>query len=202
MNSACPPQLRIVVLAAGLSRRLGRPKALASVRGRTMLRRTVAVLAPFAGSSRVIVIAPPAASRYRVECRGCAVAWVANRRRRTGLSSSVRLGIARARYSAAALLVPVDLVELTRRDVARLIGRWHGTRRRVVGRRVSAGGGVPLILPRWLYPRCAELQGDHGMREVVGRLPAEAVCWIALPSARSDVDTRADLQRARRRRKP
>jgi CTP:molybdopterin cytidylyltransferase MocA len=97
------------------------------------------------------------------------------------------------------LLLPVDLVDLERRDIARLIARWCGARRRVAARRVEAHAGAPLILPRWLYARAATIAGDVGLRELVRRLPRHAVSLTDLPSAELDVDTPRDLERARRR---
>ena len=119
-----------------------------------------------------------------------------------GLASSVRVGISRARHSAGILLLPVDLVELQPRDIARLLGRWRGARRRVVARRVQAHAGAPLILPRWLYASALEVAGDTGLREVVRRLPRDAVSLTDLPSAGADLDTPLNLQSARRRIRP
>jgi molybdenum cofactor cytidylyltransferase len=191
------PTPQIVVLAAGFSARLGRPKALAKVRGLSLLARTIRVLAPFA-TSKIIVVVPPGAGRYQNGPRLRSVIFAANPHRAAGLSSSVRLGLRRSRRSPAALLLPVDLVDLRRRDIARLIGRWRGARRNVVARKVRGGAGTPLILPRWLYASALELAGDHGLRDVVRRLP-DHVLLVKLPSAESDVDTAQDLARARRR---
>ena len=84
--------------------------------------------------------------------------FAVNRQRATGLSSSVRRGLAEVRYSPAVLLLPVDLAALQRHDLSRLILRWCAARRCVIARQIegpteSPRGGVPLILPRWLYPR-------------------------------------------------
>jgi len=40
------------------------------------------------------------------------------------------------------------------------------------------------------------------LRDLVRRLPGAAVCLVAMPSAVRDVDTPADLERARRRVRP
>jgi molybdenum cofactor cytidylyltransferase len=167
-----------------------------------LLGRAIGVLAPFATSSKIIVVIPPGAGRYKIGSHAHSAAFVANPHRATGLSSSVRLGLARARHSAAVLLLPVDLVDLERRDIARLIARWRGARRSVVARRVQAGAGTPLILPHWLYARALGLAGDQGLRDVVRRLPKDVVSLVRLPSAESDVDTAQDLARARRRVRP
>jgi molybdenum cofactor cytidylyltransferase len=199
MKAFTLPTLRIVVLAAGFSARLGKPKALARVHGSTLIERTVGLLAPFARSSKIIVVIPPGAARYRIGSHARSVAFIANPTRTAGLSSSVRRGITQARYSAAVLLLPVDLADLQRRDIARLIARWRGARRSVVARWVQARAGTPLILPRWLYARARGLAGDRGLRDLVRGLPNDAVSLVMLPSAESDVDTVRDLERARRR---
>jgi len=193
----------IVILAAGFSSRLGRPKAVARVRELTLLRRTLTVVARFA-AAKIIVVLPCRAARYRIEARGFRVVFAVNPRRADGLSSSVRRGIAQARYSPALLLLPVDLAALQQRDVARLISRWCAARRCVIARRISQDGGtphggVPLILPRWLYAPSLAVTGDRGLRELVSGLPAQQRVFLNLPSAELDVDTPQDLRLARRR---
>ena len=63
------PALHVVILAAGFSSRLGRPKALTRVRSSTLLRRTLALAASFS-PARIVVVLPPRAARYRLEARG------------------------------------------------------------------------------------------------------------------------------------
>jgi molybdenum cofactor cytidylyltransferase len=208
MNAAILPRslfpgLHVVILAAGFSSRLGRPKALTRVRSSTLLRRTLTLAASFS-PARIAVVLPPRAVRHRLEARGFRVVFAANSARAAGLSSSVRRGIALARYSPALLILPVDLAVLSRRDVARLIARWRAARRRVVARRIgrqgASQGGTPLILPRWLYARALAVTGDMGLRELVSGLPAPQRALLDLPSAALDVDTPADLRTARLRR--
>jgi CTP:molybdopterin cytidylyltransferase MocA len=201
---AALPSLRVVVLAAGFSTRLGQPKALSRVRGLTLLQRVVRLLYPFRGDAPILVVVPPRAGRYRVGLgplrRG--VIFVANPLRATGLASSVRAGLRRSRCSAGVLLLPVDLVNLQRRDLRRLIARWRGARRRVAACRIDNRAATPLILPRWLYPRGLESTGDSGLRDLVRGLPQNLLSLLTIRSAGTDVDTAADLERARRRAHP
>jgi molybdenum cofactor cytidylyltransferase len=198
MNSCTLASPRIVVLAAGFSTRLGSSKALARVRGRSLLDRTLEVLAPFATRSIVVVI-PPGAGRYRIGRRVHRPTFVVNSRRAQGLSSSVCRAITYARYSCAVLLLPVDLVELERRDIAKLISRWRGAGGPVAARSLRSQAATPLILPRWLYRQALGISGDHGLRDLVRTLPSPHVLLVNMPSADADVDTALDLQRARRR---
>jgi molybdenum cofactor cytidylyltransferase len=198
MNAAYPRKLQIVVLAAGFSGRFGRPKTLARLHGVSLLRRTLK-LASSLGTHRISVVVPRNAARYRVEARGIKVRWAVNSRRAQGLSSSVRVGVAEARYSAAVLLMPADLIQLKSRELRRLVRRWRSTPRRLIARRIDVGGAIPLILPRWLYSRALMLTGDTGFRELVRELPADSRVFVEMPSAAQDIDTPQDLIYARRR---
>jgi molybdenum cofactor cytidylyltransferase len=192
------PKLRIVVLAAGYSARLGQPKCLARIHGMTLLRRTVGLLTTLRHAG-ILVVAPPRCARHRVELRGRGAEVIANPRRAEGLSSSMRRGLLHARHSAAVLLLPVDLAGLTRRDLARLIARWTGARRRVVAARYGNLGGTPLILPHRYYAAAQAIVGDQGLKALINRLPKGERILMPIISGERDIDTPQDLERARRR---
>jgi molybdenum cofactor cytidylyltransferase len=190
-------RLQIIVLAAGFSSRLGRSKALARVHGVSLLRSTLELAATLQCAKIIAVVARHSA-RYRAEARGIDVTFVTNSRRNQGLSSSVRRGIAAARYSPAVLLLPVDLGNLKSRELARLIRRWRALPRGVIARRIGRIGAAPLVLPRRLYPRALRITGDVGLRELIAQLPAYSRVLVDMPSAASDIDTPQDLKTARR----
>jgi molybdenum cofactor cytidylyltransferase len=202
MDAVPLPRLAVVILAAGFSSRLGRPKALARLRGISLLRRTAAVATRLSPTELIVVI-PRQATTYRMDARGLALRFVHNPRRAEGLSSSVQRGIAAARYSSALLLLPVDLPTLQYRDLAQLVSHWRAARRCVIARRVGHGstarGGVPLILPRWLYAQARGVRADVGLRDFIGGLPSAQRVLLNLPSAALDIDTPDDLRAARRR---
>lgn len=199
MNGPSLRTLQIVILAAGFSSRLGQPKALARIRGRSLLARTADLTRGLAASSTVVVI-PPKASRYKMLAPGVQVAWAKNPRRAEGLSSSVRLGLNAARFASAVLFLPVDLVNLKRRELERLILRWRSSPRSVVARGLADSGGIPLILPKRLFLKAQRVSGDIGLRELIGALPREQCVFVKLPSAAADIDTPQALAEARRRR--
>jgi molybdenum cofactor cytidylyltransferase len=192
-------ELRIVVLAAGFSTRMGRAKALLNIRGVSLIRRTVMVLSQFAARN-IVVVAAPRATRLRAELRGYPVTVLANPQRAHGLSSSVTRALRKTHYSRATMLLPADLGELTPRDIARLISRWRGAKRRVVACRLDGRAVTPLILPKWLYPEAQRQAGDVGLRALVAALPEEQRVLVEVSSAIRDVDTPQDLAAARRAR--
>jgi molybdenum cofactor cytidylyltransferase len=199
MNGRFLRTLQIVVLAAGFSSRLGEPKALARVRGRSLLARTLDLTRGLAATSTLVVI-PRNAARYKIEMQRVKVAWADNPRRAEGLSSSVRLGLGAARYASAVLFLPVDLVNLKRRELERLIRRWRSSPRHLVARALADSGAIPLILPKRLFARALAVSGDIGLRQLIAALPREQCVFVKLASAAADVDTPQALAAARRRR--
>ena len=193
------PVLRIVVLAAGFSSRLGQSKTLVGVRGVSLLRKTL-LLAASLGPAELIAVVAHVSPRVSFQARGLGVSLVANRHRHKGLSSSVRCGLSKAGPWSGLLLLPVDLALLRRGEIARLISGWRGAPRRVIARRVGTHGGIPLILPRGFKPRALAITGDIGLRNFLRQLSAQQLRLVDLPSASFDVDTREDLSAARRRR--
>jgi molybdenum cofactor cytidylyltransferase len=189
-------RLHIIVLAAGFSSRLGQPKALARVHGVSLLRSTLELAATLK-CAKIIAVVGRNSARHRAQAGAVRVTFVANSRRNQGLSSSVRLGIAKARYSPAVLLMPVDLANLKGRELARLVWRWRAAPRCVIARRIGRSGAVPLILPRRLFPRALGVVGDVGLREMIAQLPADSRLLVDLPSASLDIDTAQDLEAAR-----
>jgi CTP:molybdopterin cytidylyltransferase MocA len=162
-----------------------------------LIRRTLSVLAQLTAQT-IMVIIPPRAARMRVELRDYRVSLLENPDRANGLSTSVVLGLRKARYSSATLFLPADLAELDPRDIARLVSRWQGARRQVVARGVAGRASSPLILPKCLYQRASRLVGDIGLREFVANLPVDQRTLVDLPSAARDIDTLEDLTNARR----
>jgi len=196
VNDPHRPVLQCVVLAAGRSTRLGRNKALLRIHGLSPLKRMVRLLSGL-GTGPVIVVVPPRAHRLRQELATEAALCVTNRHHASGLGSSVRRGLDAARHARSALLVPVDLVRLSPRDLARLVACARAHPRAVVARRLGGTPATPLILPQRLRKATQALRGDHGLRQVFRRTLMAEVRTLELPSAAADLDTPADLRAAR-----
>jgi molybdenum cofactor cytidylyltransferase len=181
---------------------LGQPKALARVRGISLLHRTLKLAAAMRPSG-IVVVVPPASNRYRREAGPLAVTWIRNAQRNLGLSSSVRCGLRHSRYASAALLLPVDLVRLKAGELKGLVSRWRASPRQVFATRMTSGAtahaGTPLILPARFFPHALTLTGDVGLRGFIAGVPGAQRTLVDLPSAHTDVDSLEDLARARRR---
>jgi len=174
-----------VILAAGLGRRFGGPKAGAQFRGQTLLAH-VAALARSAGLKPVIAVVPNS-----IGVPPDMVA-VINPKPERGLSSSLRLGIGAVPPGMAALVLLVDQPTLAAESLAAVLAA-RGTRPILAA---ESGGRLapPVLLESEAFPVVATLAGDIGLREAFQRNP-ELVHAVPVPAHAPDIDTADDLAR-------
>lgn len=178
-----------VILAAGLGRRFGGPKAGARLHGQTLLAHVVA-LAQIAGLKPVIAVVPNSAPNSMDVPDG--VVAVVNPKPERGLSSSLQLGIGAVPPGMAALVLLVDQPTLATKTIAAVLNA------RGLGPILAAESGgrlaPPVLLEPEAFPVVATLAGDIGLREIFHRHP-ELVDAVTVPAHAPDVDTADDLAR-------
>jgi molybdenum cofactor cytidylyltransferase len=183
-----------IVLAAGASRRLGRPKQLVTYRGAPLLR-AIVVEARASACDRVLVVLGANAEPIRPALAGLDVTVLTNDGWSEGIASSVRCGVRHAwdGDDRAAILLTCDQPELRAAHLDALIAA-HRAGARVVASRYAGVLGVPALFDASLFPDLMVLEGDVGARTVIrDAAPAAAVEW---PEGAEDVDTPEDLARA------
>jgi molybdenum cofactor cytidylyltransferase len=98
--------LQAVILAAGASSRMGRPKALLPhPRGGTLLRAICEALRAAGAGRLLVVVAEPHGPQVAEEAEACGAQVVWNPRPQDGQASSLRLGLEAAQGPAAVALV-------------------------------------------------------------------------------------------------
>ncbi len=188
-------RLACIVLAAGGSRRLGRPKQLVRHRQRALLLRAVDA-AEAVVPGRVVVVLGADAPRLKAMLRRnrCTVATVTNSRWRQGLAGSLRAGLAAAPSSARAVLVTLcDQPVVNAAVLRRLVDAWRCRPNIAAAARYARGIGVPAILPSKLWRQLRDLEGDVGARAILGAL--SKVSAVDMPEAELDIDTAHDLEK-------
>ena len=174
-----------MILAGGLGRRFGRPKAEAVLHGETFLNR-VARTAAAAGLDPVVVVIPTGSATPDQTVA------VVNPDPQRGLSSSLHLGIAAVPAGHAALVLLVDQPTMGPEAIGAVLAA-RGTHPLVAA---SAHGRLapPVLIEPEVFPLLAGLAGDVGLREVLAARP-DLVEAVAVASHAPDVDTPADLDR-------
>jgi molybdenum cofactor cytidylyltransferase len=179
------PLVGAIILAAGASRRMGRPKQLLPVAGQPMVRRvTEAVCA--AGLQQVIVVLGAYAQAVARALHGLPAELVTNPAWKDGLSTSIRAGIGALRPEIdAALLVLADQPHLGPELLRTLVVRYWATGAPIVAPFYQGQRGNPVLFDRALFAELGGVEGDRGGRVLITRHEADL--------ARVDVDDRAVL---------
>lgn len=192
-----------LILAAGGSRRLGRPKQLEPWgRGMTLLGAVVEQARGFGLDELWVVLgAELEAVVDEVDLEGCGV--IENPEWDEGLASSLRVGLdALTRLSKAdgALILLGDQPGLDPEVVAALIAARKKSKRMAVVPKYRYVTGNPVLVDRSLWPRLISLSGDEGAKRLLQAHPewVEEVWFESLPPR--DVDTAADVEDLRPRR--
>jgi len=186
-----------VVLAAGLSRRMGRPKLLLDLGGAAVIRRTVErVLA--AGLEDVIVVVPPDAARIAAALEGLPVRYAVNADPAAGQASSIVAGVRALGPSADAALIALGDQPTVPPDVIPALVRALADTGRPIAAPVYRGErGNPVLFAAALFPEISALSGDRGARALLERDPVRvALVQIDSPMP-PDLDTPEDYDRLR-----
>jgi molybdenum cofactor cytidylyltransferase len=186
-----------VVLAAGSSSRMGRPKQTLQFRGESLLRRAV-LAALGAGCRPVVVVTGAHAELSRRELDGLDVREEFNPLSETGMASSVRAGVEglvnAAPGATAAVLLLCDQPHVTADVISNLLAAHRATGRPVVASTYGGSFGVPALFGRALFAELARLEGAAGAKQVIKRHASEAH-FLPFRGGEVDVDTPADFSR-------
>jgi molybdenum cofactor cytidylyltransferase len=186
-----------VILAAGASVRLGRPKQLLEIDGRPLVARAAAA-ALTAGAEPVVVVLGAHADQIRPVLSKLEVIVAPNPAWTEGMASSVRTGLqtlgAAAPAIEAVLLAVCDQPAFSADTIRRLGEALRASGRSIAAARYSGRPGVPALFRREHFFALARLTGDQGARALLQANPKE-VTAVDLPELALDLDTPEDVRR-------
>ncbi len=160
-----------VILAAGLSRRMGVPKQLLPYQGTTMLGHILGVCRDSALTQTVLVTTRNVADRLgATELDGVEV--VVNPYPGEGQSFSLKLGLAHiSPDSLGALVLMCDQPGISASVINRLVEEFTTGPSGVLVPLYHEERGTPVLLARTFWPHLEALTGDIGARDVVADHP-------------------------------
>ncbi|MCB0217229.1 MAG: nucleotidyltransferase family protein [Caldilineae bacterium] len=185
-----------ILLAAGASRRFGRPKQLLELDGESLLRRS-ARIARESGLDPVVVVIRPGLPALRDELKGLDLAIVENTEPDGGMGSSLSAGLAACPQVVAALMVLVcDQPGLSRALIADLLAAWRPGEGRILRPRHGTVPGHPVLFDGRRLPELRAMpSGSHGRALIAAHPEALGYVEVDDPLCLQDVDRVADWQR-------
>jgi len=187
----------LLLLAAGSSSRLARPKQLLPYQGKTLLRHAAEVAA--ASSCRPLVLVTGALhDELLPEIEGLPFHVVRNDNWADGMGGSIAAGLAELETAAegpkvdAVVVILCDQPLLNEDVIGQLIVQFQATGQPVVASAYAGIQGVPALFGRAVFPQLLDLRGANGARELLqqyAHLPA-----IDFPGGATDVDTAAQYE--------
>jgi molybdenum cofactor cytidylyltransferase len=192
------PSLGVVLLAAGPSTRLGRPKQLVQVGSECLVSRA-ARLALSLEPAFVTVVTGFEADRIEAELEQLPVATVYNRNWANGMGASINCGVRSMHRGVDGVLIMVcDQWRLEESDMERLFNAWSIDISRILVASWKEGSayvsGPPVIFPRKLIPELKSMQENRGARQLIDRY-MDIVEYVEMENAADDLDRPEDLER-------
>ena len=180
-----------IVLAAGASKRMGRPKAMLHLRGETFLE-TVLHGCAASGINRCVAVLGPDKDNILSQMNLSAVTVVQNPAPETGPIGSIRIALeALLNHPVEAVVVwHVDRPHVAVSTVTALIDRFRRGGVSIVLPEFEGRRGHPVIFGRAVFEELLQAPDDEGARAVVRADPSRvAVVRVADPAVTEDVDT-------------
>jgi molybdenum cofactor cytidylyltransferase len=184
-----PARIGALVLAAGLSRRMGSAKLALPVAGAPMIARTLAEVAK-AGLPAILVTGAHEAAVLAAAGR---VPHVHAARHAEGLAESLKAGLGAAPAEWDAVLVVLGDMPFVQPETLRALSEALAAGAPAVVPVQGGRRGNPAGFARACWPALLALSGDQGARALLDRLGALDI-QVDDPGIHRDIDLPGDLQ--------
>jgi len=184
----------IIILAAGASTRLGKPKQLLRYRGKTLLAYSINE-AVNSNADAVVVILGKDANLFKNEIDERKVRVAINASWEEGMASSLRLGMDTLLndkpYIDAVIFMVCDQPYISSSLLNELIITQQKTTKQIVTSNYGDSIGPPALFHKKYFIELMKLSGDAGARKIIQQNMND-VATILFPEGKIDIDTKED----------
>lgn len=181
-----------VILAAGGSSRMGKPKQLLEWQNQSLLEHALQNARALL-NERVIVVLGAHSDTITSTVDLDTVTAIVNSDWQEGMASSIHAGVRALPVSATAVLFLLcDQPLITPIHIQTLLNGWQNEPSRIVASQYNHSVGVPALFPAEFFRRLLELEGDQGAKRLLLEY-SDSLLTIPLPEAGLDIDTRHDF---------
>jgi len=189
------PMLSAILLAAGESKRMGKPKQLMPFGQSTLLEQAIDNLMNSAVDEIIVVLGYKAEEMIKT-IAAKPVKIVVNPNYRQGMSTSIIAGLSLVDSQAQTVMLALgDQPSVDSQTINRLIEEFYRHDKGIAIPTYRGMRGHPIIFAIKYKQELLELRGDIGGREIIRHHPDD-VLEVAVDSASvaSDIDTKSDYQ--------
>ncbi len=184
----------IIILAAGSSSRLGRPKQLLQFNNQSLLKHIVNV-ALEAAIGPVMVVLGAAADLLKKELDETTIISVINKDWQEGMGSSIRFGLQQFtdRFSDAegVIFTVCDQPFITSSLLNELVTVYQQKKNPVVASVYEETKGTPAFFHRDIFPELLALKADKGAKQIINN-HKDHMGLVSFPMGSRDIDTETD----------
>ncbi len=185
----------LIILAAGASTRLGRPKQLLEYRGKPLLQHTIDLAAELRFDSSVVVLGANAGEiSEKIDMQ--TLDTVINEQWEEGMASSIRLGLSHLGKKESnlehTLILLSDQPYLTI-DVLNELLKVQTDSKSIVACGYNNQVGVPAVFSHHFFEDLMRLIGDKGARGIIAQ-NMDFVSTVPFVGGEIDVDTEEDYE--------
>ncbi len=184
----------ILLLAAGASTRMGRPKQLLFYEGKTLIEHTTEKLLSL-NTGPLLVVLGAHAEKIATKLEPFQVQTVFNERWKEGMGSGIAIGLQtvleQCPKAEGVLITLVDQPELCAKDLQIMLDQYRVGQKKIWAAFYQGTLGVPAIFSRPYFESLLQLNGPQGAGKII-RAAAEKVQAYPLPAASFDLDTPED----------
>lgn len=184
----------LIILAAGDSSRMGKPKQLLIHEGQTLLE-TVVQSGLSSGCNPIVVVLGAFANEIKAKHDFQALTYVINENWKTGMSSSIVAGLSALAEKSFTLdqviLSVADQPFMTNKILHQLILKQQETGKGIIACRYQHTAGVPVLFSSTYFQQLSQLHGDEGAKKLLLQYPDD-VSTIDFEQGHIDIDTLSD----------
>jgi molybdenum cofactor cytidylyltransferase len=185
-----------LILAAGGSSRLGRPKQLVQAQGKSLLEQAI-INALKTSLQQVHVVLGARFDQIEASVSHLPVAIIRNRQWQEGIGSSISAGIRsilREGEYDAVLIMLCDQLHINTPHLQALINAYLHKEVTIVATAYGEQTGVPALFDQKLFSQLEQLSGDTGAKKILQQ-HTDSLQSIQFEQAIADIDTPEDLIR-------
>lgn len=182
----------ILILAAGTSSRMGKPKQLLPYKHTTLLGWAIEQ-AQTSKADEVVCVLGANAQDIERSIKDYKLKIIYNPNYKEGLSSSILSGIKELQHFNTTLIMLADQPNVTSSYLNKLLDASCKNPKVVIASGYGDSAGVPAVFPKKYYPELLQLKGDKGARCLLNRLTPRPII-INTSEKLEDIDTLSDYQ--------